>query len=552
MKTKGFQKWRVRLFGVFAMAAAAVSVAGWADAKVFKVASYNVENLFDLKYAHTEYPGYIPGGPAGWNEKMFALKCRQIAQVLGDLDADVVALQEVESKAALRHLQKVLAKQKAGYPYAAITGKKETTVRCALLSRYPVAETTEIVVPGEAARNILRVDLDVGGRRLVVFVNHWKSKSGPESRRLIYAQKLSEAVEELAADADYLLVGDFNSNYNEFKTISARPRLNDTGGRTGINHVLATVADGRLVGEKQLPGGKNRRRYHYNLWREVVPERRWSVRFFGRKQTPDAFILPAGLYDEKGIAYLDNSFDKFDPAYLFEDGRIYRWQRTGKGRGRHLGRGYSDHLPVYACFTDAPFRMRPENAACARRPIDVTIADLYDAKTGAVHFRIRRCAVIAKHGQNAVIKQKDGRAIYVYTAAGKLEQGRLYNLVVKRLYRHYGNLEIKAVSGVATIGGAGDLSAYYIRDPDRDLGRSELENEVVEKISGIYRDGWFYYGKDRKIRLYFTEKSFAPEKSGPIILSNVRIGYHRHPELVVESPGQIEIEKSGDPIRSSN
>ena len=515
-------------------------LAGAAGAERFKVGCYNVENLFDLKVATTEYPGYIPDTEAGWNEKMQAIKTEHIAKVLRDLDAEVVALQEVESPAALERLQKTLQRQSAAYPYYAIADGKNTTVRCALLSRYPVAEKSEIEVPGDSNRNILRVDLDVNGCPLILFVNHWKSKTGPESRRLVYARALSAAIEDVNPGTDYLLVGDFNSNYNEYKTIRAQPDLNDTGGRTGINHVLATVEDGRLVDEKQLMATGKSQRLHYNLWRELAPKRRWSVNFFGRKQTPDAFLLPAGLYDENGIAYLDNSFDKFDPRYLFENGRIYRWQRTEKGRGRHLGRGYSDHLPVYACFTDAPFQKRSEGVTCRRRPVEATIADLYDAKAGAVNFRLRRCAVIAKRGENAVIKQKDGRAIYVYKAAEKLEKGRLYHLTVKRLYRHYGNVEIKQIDGVVTIGDAPDPETFSLQDTQRDLGRRELENEVIERVSGVYRNGWFHYGDGRKIRLHFSDKSLAPEKSGPIILSNVRIGYHRHPELVVKAADQIQ------------
>ena len=95
----------------------------------------------------------------------------------------------------------------------------------------------------------------------------------------------------------------------------------------------------------------------YNLWLELSPDRRWSYLYFDRKNTPDSLILPRALYDGNGIDYVDNSFDKFDPGFLF-DGRqnIYRWQRADRGRGKHLGRGYSDHLPVFALFSTEPFR----------------------------------------------------------------------------------------------------------------------------------------------------------------------------------------------------
>lgn len=36
------------------------------EAKTFKVASYNLENLFDLATDGTEYPEYIPNTGYGW------------------------------------------------------------------------------------------------------------------------------------------------------------------------------------------------------------------------------------------------------------------------------------------------------------------------------------------------------------------------------------------------------------------------------------------------------------------------------------------------------
>jgi len=39
--------------------------------------------------------------------------------------------------------------------------------------------------------------------------------------------------------------------------------------------------------------------------------------FSERKTSLDSIIVSKGLYDNKGISYVDNSFDKFDPDYLF-------------------------------------------------------------------------------------------------------------------------------------------------------------------------------------------------------------------------------------------
>ena len=72
-----------------------------AQAKIFKIASYNVENLYDLEFNGTEYPEYIPNTVFRWNKQNFTIKLRNISQVIKDLEADIVALQEIESKKEL-------------------------------------------------------------------------------------------------------------------------------------------------------------------------------------------------------------------------------------------------------------------------------------------------------------------------------------------------------------------------------------------------------------------------------------------------------------------
>ncbi len=506
--------------------------------RCIKIASYNLENLFDLEHDGTEYPGYIPGGRLGWNNEMMERKLGNLSRVIHDLSADIIGLQEVESGKALERLRLRLKSRGTNYPHAVIADSRPATVNCALLSRFPVTNTEEIYAARGSGRSILRADLDVDGDRLVVFVNHWKSKSGPESLRLACARALARAVKTLPESADYVLLGDFNSNYNEHETMAGRGSLNDTNGITGLNHILKTFSAGRLVSEKQLIRSSDKH-LHYNLWLELPEDRRWSTLFFGRPQSPDAILLPASLYDDYGISYLDNSFDRFDPGYLFEKEKVMRWQRTDKGRGGHLGFGYSDHLPVYACLSTKAFSFGSGALPSPGRPEKASIADFYDSKSGEVNFKLKDCAVIYRHEDNAVIKQADGRAIYVYKAAAGLEEGGMYDLKVTRLKRFYGNLEVTGIDDLIPVGRVDFRGKWYINDPEIDLCSPGLENEVTGKYRGRYAGGQFHYGNQRRIRLYFRDKSLEPESPGRIRINRARIGYHRGPELVIEKPSQI-------------
>ena len=95
------------------------------EAKTFKVVSYNVENLFDLTKDGTEYTGYIPNTGYGWTKDIVDIKVTNIAKVIKNLRADVVALQEVESKKSLIFLRNRLKDFDVNYPYLEIADRSE-------------------------------------------------------------------------------------------------------------------------------------------------------------------------------------------------------------------------------------------------------------------------------------------------------------------------------------------------------------------------------------------------------------------------------------------
>lgn len=115
-----------------------------AHAKTIKIASYNVENLFDLIRDGTEYSEYIPNNPFGWNKEIFNVKLNNVAKVIKDLGADIIALQEIESDKALISLQNKLKDFNVDYPYRAISNSKSTAVKCALLSKFPITKKRKL------------------------------------------------------------------------------------------------------------------------------------------------------------------------------------------------------------------------------------------------------------------------------------------------------------------------------------------------------------------------------------------------------------------------
>ena len=262
-----------------------------------RIANYNVENLFDTKYDGTEYKEYIPSNATNWTRKIYLIKLRNISKVISAAKPDIIGLEEIESKEALLDLRKTLRKYHVNYRYYAIATKKRGSVTTALLSKYPIKYVKEVEVTKHPRnRNILEVGINVKGETLVVFVNHWKAKTGPESKRIIYAKTLMKRLEDFDLETPYILLGDFNSDYNEFETFKKQKRLNDTDGKTGINHVLNTVEitdwkitrwfksflnkphDVRFVTKEDLAKSDDDPRLHYNLWLELPLEDRWSYK----------------------------------------------------------------------------------------------------------------------------------------------------------------------------------------------------------------------------------------------------------------------------------
>jgi len=313
-----------------------------------RIATYNVENLFDLERSGNEYAEYIPNTTWQWNAKNYRIKLRNIARVIADIRPDVIGLEEIESLQALRDLQAEVNRQGLYLPYRAIADAKQSSVKTALLSRYPIKVKREIrVTNGLRIRNILEIKLDTGSEPLYVFVNHWKSKSGPESMRVVSAKALKKRLDDLG-NVSYVLVGDFNSDYDEKHLFQRKRKHNDTDGITGINDILVTMKDGKGIDYTQLQHCSD---CAYDLWYELPGLQRWSHNFYGQKEALDHIIISPALADGNGWEYQRGSFERFQPDYLFDKkGAIYRWQRSRTYPKHHIGKGYSDHLPIYADF----------------------------------------------------------------------------------------------------------------------------------------------------------------------------------------------------------
>jgi endonuclease/exonuclease/phosphatase family metal-dependent hydrolase len=301
-----------------------------------------------------EYPEFVPS-TQGWNEFALQAKLANIAAVIAKVNADIVGLCEVENVNALNLLKQRLEAEGAHYPYAAIadTPHPSSTAPC-LLSRLPLTGVRThgtVKVDSYYSRNILEATMCCGSDSLVVFVTHWPSKLHPESSRLAVARILARRIAQLPPQCDYLLLGDFNADYNEAQLLFSSGH-DDTQGEVGINHVLKTVLSSPCEGlrpvDKVTIAGSAGGRYHYDCWFELPPTKRGSYVYRGQWQTPDHVVLGKGLFDSSGWRYRENTFTvQSHGGALIKQGRPYRWQKLHRKEAVvYPGKGYSDHLPL--------------------------------------------------------------------------------------------------------------------------------------------------------------------------------------------------------------
>jgi endonuclease/exonuclease/phosphatase family metal-dependent hydrolase len=220
-----------------------------------RLATYNVENLFDQKDD--------PANPFDQDEMTDEARLQNLAKTIRELDADILCLEEVESKECLLWFRDNYLKG-LGYEYAASEDNGYNRgIEQSVLSRVPI-EKAEVysgadlvisdmearrnadaakrlggtwappakgAIPERFQRSPMRVDLKTkDGYPLTVFVVHFKAGRDFDHQRELEALQVEAWVEaELAKnpDANIAVVGDYNGTPNDMNVKALR--MSDDG-----------------------------------------------------------------------------------------------------------------------------------------------------------------------------------------------------------------------------------------------------------------------------------------------------------------------------------
>ncbi|MFQ5411985.1 MAG: endonuclease/exonuclease/phosphatase family protein [Phycisphaerae bacterium] len=195
---------------------------------VVTLASYNVLNLFD------EYDD--PYHQDGGTDPKPRDQLDELAKTIHRIDADVIALQEVENRGYLERFVRAMLPDMGYEHVVCFEGNDRRGIDCAVLSRLPVGPVTSYrhlrFPDGEGGmmsfrRDLIRVRIEPNDHPgFDVLVVHLKSKRGGgrgERVRLAEAQQARRLMDDMLRqdrNARFVICGDFNDTW-ESKALQA-------------------------------------------------------------------------------------------------------------------------------------------------------------------------------------------------------------------------------------------------------------------------------------------------------------------------------------------
>ena len=282
-----------------------------AESNEFSIATFNVENMFDLLTPH-------PSSPPLPTVFEYRAKLEKIAQTIVAMGApSIIGLQEVENLDVLQDLVEEESLADYGYAPFLIEGNDSRGIDVGYLvrsDRATIESAAAFAAPGDLfARPPLVITvtahLDSGDETMIVLNNHFLSLSaGEEATEPVRAAQAAwnvAVIEQLAASnptAHFVVLGDLNSFY--------------------MTLPLATLQDAGL------------RHVYEFLPADDVP---YTYIFEGRTQTLDHMLVSSALFDRLALVevlHTNSDFPIGDP----ED---------------TTPRRVSDHDPLVAIFTFA-------------------------------------------------------------------------------------------------------------------------------------------------------------------------------------------------------
>jgi len=292
------------------------------------VGFWNIENLFDIENDPNKNDDeFSLNGRKNVTQEIYNLKIKHSAEVLSDLNVDVLGLCEVENITVLKDLNKAYggrdynivhyeSPDKRGIDNALMYDENQFLV----LGSKPISN---ILKNGNKTRDILYVKGEYRNEILHLFINHWPSNYGGKEQAI--PKRTSTAnlimnevslIQQTDKFAEIILLGDFNENPDEQNIELLR--------EIGLNSLMKT-----MIGEPRVGTYVSR----------------------GKDYFYDQIIVNNGLQDKKNLTLVHGSTYILDlPKYRQQEGNYKHFPFRFWAGNKLLG-GYSDHLAIKVQIT---------------------------------------------------------------------------------------------------------------------------------------------------------------------------------------------------------
>ncbi len=302
----------------------------------YRMAFWNLENLFDTIAQGKNDREFSPTGLYAWDEARYHSKLEHLSKVILDMRPDAIGVCEVENSRVIEDLLESLRAGGLVMSYVHFDSPDERGIDVALIYngrklRYLTALPIEVDLPGwDETRSILHTQLLTSkGDSLQLFVNHWPSRREgarkSQAKRAVAGATLRDyLLRHQLLEKQVLIMGDLNDNPwdSSVRKVLGACRIANS----------AAAADCKLLSLGSLYSRKGHGTLKYG--------KDWD--FY------DQFVITQTLFNGNiAIKYKPGSQGIFAPAYLRQDSGRYKGYPLRTFGGNKYLNGYSDHFPVY-------------------------------------------------------------------------------------------------------------------------------------------------------------------------------------------------------------
>ena len=301
------------------------------DIKGLKVSFWNVENLFDLDDDPNKNDDeFAIGGRKNVTKEIYDLKLKNSAEVLKDLNADILGICEVENRFMMEELNRAYLDR--DYSIVHYDSPDSRGIDCALFYDSKVFKLYESkpiknILPGNLpTRDIIHVKGTYEEQLLHIFVNHWPSNYGGREKAIPKRAATSNLLEKVLleilldnSDANIILIGDFNEEPIDPNIIDLIDMKNDDKYAKPLINLMDPLVGKEKVGTYVYRGNDN---------------------------LIDQIIISSGLANKGPLKLMPGSLKILDlPKYRQQEGKYAHYPFRFWAGNRLLG-GYSDHLAI--------------------------------------------------------------------------------------------------------------------------------------------------------------------------------------------------------------